>query len=155
MELGKLIETAMKSSDSKMIAKSESLVMGAFDFMREHDIHKYDKLVREMHETVHGPHYSEDYAEQDVAKLRYTDAAGNVHSGPHWTKAQVIAATSGLEFPKGTTDCDKYVAYNATYADFSKEFNDEQILKMAYRFWFADEDWHGEGKIWEYMSLNA
>ena len=68
MELIKLIETAMKGSDSKVIAKSEELVADAFDFLKEHDARKYDCLVREMHETIYGPHYTEDYAEADVAK---------------------------------------------------------------------------------------
>ena len=154
MELTKLIDTAMRSGDSKIIAKSEGLVAEAFDYLKEHAEHKYHCYVREMHEIVHGPHYDEEFAEEEVSKLRYTDAAGNEHRGPHWTKAQVVAATNGFEFPKGTTDCDKYVAFNAAYADFSKKFNDEQILNIAYLFFFKDEDWKGDGKIWTYMKSN-
>lgn len=154
MELIKLIGTAMRGSDSKVIAKAEELVEKAFEHLQKCDEDEYDHLVREMHETVHGPHYNESYAEEDVSKLHYTDASKTEHVGPHWTKAQVVAATSSFEFPKGTTDCDKYVAFNATYADFCKDFTEEQILKMGYRFWFADEDWKSEGKIWHYMNLN-
>ena len=154
MELVNLIETAMRGSDSNVIAKAEAIVEHAFDHLKHCDEHEYESLVRDMHEAVHGPHYTEEFAEKDVAKLRYTDAAGNSYQGPHWTKAQVIAATNGFEFPKGTTDCDKYVAFNAAYADFSKKFDDNQILHIAYLFFFKDEDWKGEGKIWSYMRSN-
>lgn len=154
MELKKLLETAMKSGDEKMIAKSEGLVFEAFDFVQAHDPHKYEEIVRGIHESVHGKHYSEELADADVAKLRYTDASGVEHVGPHWTKAQILSATSALEFPKGTTDCDKYVAFNAAYADFSKKFSEQQILDIAYLFFFKDEDWKGDGKIWAYMNLN-
>lgn len=154
MELVKLIETAMRGNDSKVIASSEKVVKEAFDHLRECDEQKYEELVRDMHEALYGPHYTEAIADIDVANLRYTDAAGNAYQGPHWTKAQVLAATSGLEFPKGTTDCDKYVAFNAAYADFSKKFDDAQILNIAYLFFFKDEDWKGDGKIWTYMRTN-
>lgn len=154
MELVKLIETAMRGSDSKVIAEAEEIVAKAFNHLKECDEHEYECLVRDMHEAIYGPHYTEDFAEKDVAKLSYTDAAGNKYQGPHWTKAQVIGATSGLEFSKGTTDCDKYVAFNAAYADFSKKFDDAQIIHIAYLFFFADEDWKGDGKIWSYMRSN-
>ena len=45
MELTKLIDTAMRSGDSKMIAKSEGLVAEAFDYLKEHDEHKYHCYV--------------------------------------------------------------------------------------------------------------
>jgi hypothetical protein len=154
MELTKLIDTAMRGGDSKVIAESEELVEKAFDYLKEHDEQYYHCLVREMHEIVNGPHYDEVFAEEDVAKLRYTDAAGNEHKGPHWTKAQITSATSAFDFPKGTTDCDKYVAFNAAYADFSKKFTEAQILDIAYLFFFKDEDWKGSGKVWSYMGSN-
>ena len=84
-----------------------------------------------------------------------TDAAGNEHLGAYWTMEQIETATQGKKFPDGTTPWDRYVAYNAAYADFSKKFDDEQVLDIAYLFFFADEDWNGKGKIWEYMSLNV
>lgn len=154
MELVKLIETAMRGSDEKVIKKSEEIVSHAFEHLKECDPSKYEHYTREMHEVVNGPHYNEVFAEEDVAKIYYTNAAKEEFRGPHWTKAQIVAATANVPFPKGTTDCDKYVAYNAAYADFCKDFTDDQILKIAYRMWFADEDWKKEGKIWHYMNLN-
>ena len=154
MELVKLIETAMKSGDAKVVARSESLVSEILDHIKVQDPKKYDCYYREMHEIINGPHYTEELAEEDVKALRYTDASGNALEGPHWTKAQILSATSALEFPKGTTDCDKYVAFNAAYADFCKKFSEEQIIYIAYLFYFKDEDWKSEGKVWSYMKSN-
>lgn len=64
-------------------------------------------------------------------------------------------AVAGMTFPDGTTKWDKYVAFNAAYADFCKSFSDEDVLRIAYDFYFADEDWKGNGKIWTYMSMNV
>ena len=56
-----------------------------------------------------------------------------------------------MVFPQGTTDCDKYVAFNATFSDLCKIVDDERtILKIAHQLWFCDED-APEGKIWIYM----
>lgn len=114
----------------------------------------YECLVRKLSEQLYGKHYSEESAMRDVFKMHYTDANGKECHGPHWTVEQVEAATAGKHFPDGTTKYDKFVAYNAFYADLCKVLPEEHILKAAYAFWFADEDWKGEGKIWEYMSMN-
>ena len=113
----------------------------------------YECLTRKLAEALNGKHYSKDHAEMEVSKMHSTDANGNVHTGAHWTADQVEAATASKKFPEGTTKCDKYVAYNATWHDLHKEFTDEQILKIAYLTWFADEDWHSDGKIWDYMGI--
>lgn len=62
--------------------------------------------------------------------------------------------SAGMTFPNGTTKFDRFVAFNAAYADFCKSFSDEDVLRIAYDFYFADEDWKGNGKIWTYMSAN-
>ena len=62
-------------------------------------------------------------------------------------------ATKGLEFPEGTTEWDKFVAYNSFYADTCAVLSDGEILKAAYEFYFNDEDYGLEGsKIWRYMT---
>ena len=59
-----------------------------------------------------------------------------------------------MSFPSGVNKWDKLVAYNAAYADWSKKFDDAQILDIAYLFYFADEDWkHPSTKVWDYMCL--
>ncbi len=111
----------------------------------------YKKFMNQQHELMLGPHYNDELAEEAVGALEYTDAEGKHQIGPHWSKQDVLRVTKGKSFPSGTTDCDLYVAYNAAYADFCKKFDDDDILDIAYLFFFADEDWKGGGKIWKYM----
>lgn len=112
----------------------------------------YWEYIRDAHESAFGEHYDETFALNDVKNLSYTDRMGNKKNGEHWTMEEVKGATSNRKFPIGTTDWDKYVAFNAMYADLCKEFDDSQILKAGYLFFFNDEDWEGEGKIWAYMN---
>jgi hypothetical protein len=41
-------------------------------------------------------------------------------------------------------------------ADICKEFDDEQVLKAGYMFFFKDEDWDSKDgsydKVWRYMN---
>ena len=42
-----------------------------------------------------------------------------------------------------------------TAGDLDGVLSDEDIIKAAYAFWFADKDWVGKwGKIWTYMCSN-
>ena len=156
MDYRSMIETAVKNGGGeKAMWKSVGITEQALEYIKEHDQTMYECLIRKLHEDLCGAHYDKEFAEADVEKIRYTDAAGNEHHGAYWTVEQIETATQSKKFPDGTTPWDRYVAYNAAYADFSKKFDDEQVLDIAYLFFFADEDWNGKGKVWEYMSLNG
>jgi hypothetical protein len=58
----------------------------------------------------------------------------------------------GKPMPAGVTDCDKWVAANAMWHDLNKKFDDGQVIHAAILFFLSDEDWPGQGKIWEYMN---
>ena len=155
MDYKKMIRSyADNGGDEKKMWASVDVTEEAMEYIRETNPEKYECLMRKLHEALYGKHYSEELAHYDVSKMHSTGADGTKHTGAHWTLEQVDAATASLPFPKGTTKCDKYVAYNAAWHDLHKDFSDEQILKAAYSIWFADEDWHTEGKIWDYMSAN-
>lgn len=109
-------------------------------------------FMRKQHGIMYRNHYDEAFAMYDVAHMRYTNGAGEKRSGPHWTADQIEQATAGLKFPQGTTRWDKYVAFNAAFADLCKAFEDGDILKAGFLFYFQDEDWGSDTKVWEYMS---
>ena len=109
------------------------------------------KFVRRQHELMYGPHYNEVMAVEAVKGIRYTDREGKVREGAYWTAEEVEAATRGMDFPPRTTVWDKYVAFNSFRSDVCKTQDDDEILKSAHAFYFADEDFCGEGKIWRYM----
>ena len=94
-----------------------------------------------------GGHYDEEFARHDISKM--------LPRGEYWSLKQVEDATKGMSFPQGTTPCDKWVAFNAFANDLDGVLSDEDIIKAAYAFWFADKDWVGKwGKIWTYMCSN-
>lgn len=148
----KMFERAKKAgvaSESKMWSSVAAMAPALAILKAEHP-DDYWSLMRNQHEILWGPHYDEDFAEHDVTMLRWTDKDGMTHSGPHWSKEQVVDATAGMNFPGGTTDCDKYVAMNSFYADLCKDIDDGMIIKLAHRYFFGDED-APQGKIWRYM----
>lgn len=122
------------------------------DELKEAHPDMYWRFMREQHGLMHHNHYDESFALYDVAKMHYTSKSGEKRSGAHWTLEQIESATAGMRFPQGTTKWDKYVAFNAAYADLSKGFDDADILKAGHLFYFEDEDWGSTTKIWEYMS---
>lgn len=155
MDFKTMVESAVKNgADEKKMRQSVYLAEDVMEYLQETDPGKYDCFLRKFNEIFNGKHYNEEFAMEDVSKLRYTDREGNEHTGAHWTMDEVETATAGMTFPYGTTKSDRFVAFNAAYADFCKSFSDEDVLRIAYDFYFADEDWKGSGKIWMYMSAN-
>lgn len=155
MDYKKMIESYAKNGgDEKKMWESVAVTEMAMDYIKETNPEKYECLMRKLHETLYGKHYNEELARIDVEKMHSKDASGVEQHGAHWTADQIETATSDRTFGKAVTKWDKYVAYNATWNDLNKEFDDEQILCAAYRLWFADEDWNTPGKIWDYMGLN-
>lgn len=118
--------------------------------MKQEHPKEYWVFMRKQHGRLYHNHYGKDFAEHDVGMMEWTDSDGHKHKGGHWTCEQVLEATKSMKFPTGTTDGDRYVAFNATYADLCSVLSDEQILKVAHKFWFCDED-APHGKIWIYM----
>ncbi len=150
-----MIETAVKNGGGeKTMWKAVEAADKAMAYIRENAPQEYDCLLRQLYVALNGKHYNRELAEQDAKEICYTDADGNEQHGAYWTAEQIESATQGKSFPSGTTLWDKYIAYNAAHADFCKKFDEEQVFDIAYLFFFADEDWKGENKIWEYMSTN-
>ena len=139
--------------DEKKMWASVEVTAEAIEFIKETSPEKYECLMRKLSEALYGKHYSEELAKADVARMTYLDKAGVERHGAHWSVEEVEAATADKSFHKSVTKWDKYVAFNAMYADLATKFDEAQIITAAYLFWFADRDWTTEGKIWDYMSL--
>lgn len=119
----------------------------------------YWRIMRNQHAIMYDRHYSEKFANHDVNQIKYIDPKGEERTGPHWTRAEIIAATNGMKFHSKVNDWDKYVAFNSMYADLCAEMTDEEILKTAYLFYFNDKDWQPNEddctKIWDQTSAHA
>lgn len=120
--------------------------------LKESHPEKYWHFIRRTHGVLFKGHYTEEFAMHDVKHLKYTNSKGEKKEGEYWSVEFVEEATRGMSFPAGVNKWDKYVAANATYADFCKKFDDAQILELMHLSYFADEDWkHPDIKVWEYF----
>lgn len=95
-------------------------------------------------------HFDKESAEDAVKRIYYTTKDSVEHYGAHWSMEQVLEITSKFSFKKCVTDYDKYVAFNAAYADLNKTLTTELIIDTAFAFFFEDED-APCNKIWLYM----
>lgn len=95
-------------------------------------------------------HFDERSAKEAVSHIRYTDKSGTERTGAHWSMEQIKAVTAPMKFAPDVTDWDKYVAFNSFYADMNKVLTDEQVVKGAHAFYFADED-APSSKVMRYM----
>ncbi|MBO7193735.1 MAG: hypothetical protein J6V47_05560 [Bacteroidaceae bacterium] len=149
----KMLEQARQdgvTSEKTMWASIEN-INELLELVEEHHPDVYKKFMRRQHELLYGPHYNELLAMEAVASIAYTDKDGKRKEGAYWTVEQIEEATRGMSFPAGTTKYDKYVAFNSFRSDVCKKLDDTQVLQAGYAFYFADEDYIGQGKIWQYM----
>jgi hypothetical protein len=140
-----------KASEDSMWKEIEH-VDGLLEELKAEHPDLYWKYLRKAHMHLYGPHYAPEFAEYDISQMHSTDKNGVKHIGAHWTRQQVVTEWQGKVFPPGTTDCDKWVAANAFWHDLHREFEDGDILKAAYLFFFADEDSKSKGKVWDYIN---
>jgi hypothetical protein len=142
-------------TNEKMMWDSIDSFSDLLEEIREAHPQLYWDFMREQHGIMHQRHYGEAFAMYDVSRMKYTDKNGMKHVGAHWTMEQIESATSGMRFPQGVTKWDKYVAFNAAYADLCKSFDEGDILKAGYALYFDDEDWGSDTKIWDmYQARN-
>lgn len=137
------IERGM-TSESKMWENVDAVDELLEVIQKEHP-DMYWAFIRKMHGSLHKGHYNQKFAIYDVEQMKPL--------GMYWTKAQIDEATKGMVFAQGVTEWDRYVAFNAFANDLKPEMADDQILKAAYKFWFADKDWNNNTKIWDYMCM--
>lgn len=157
MDYKKMIENARRTGNwsEKTMLESVDSIGAMLECVKKTDPQTYWRFMREQAGIVLGGHYDQAWAEYDVAQIAYTDKEGRKHTGAYWTCEQVEEATKAMSFPSGTTKYDKWVGFNSFHADTCKVLSDEQILKAAFQFYFADEDWPKENgsKVWAYMAM--
>lgn len=153
MELYELLEKYGKGKGEAVMWESTRLVSDYIKPMKEANPKEYWSLMRQVYGLMSGGHYNEEFALHDVGCIEYTGKEGKIRKGAYWTSDQVEEATKGMSFPSGTTKWDKFVAFNSFYSDTCKVLNEEQILKAAYQFYFADEDFGARNKIWYYQMM--
>ena len=106
----------------------------------------YWDFIRKTHGMLYKGHYTEEFALHDVDKMEPI--------GQHWSVKDIEAVMKSMSFPSGVNTWDVYVAFNAFANDLNDiEKDEQQILKDAHAFWFADKDYPTPTKIWDYMCM--
>lgn len=152
MNMTKMFREAKKAgvaTENKMW-QSVALMEPILEMAKDEHPDEYWHMMRDQHELLYGPHYNDEFSNYDIEQIHWTDKNGTIHHGAHWSKEQIADATQNMLFPAGTTDCDKFVAFNSYYADMCHDKDEGTILADAHKFYFKDED-APAGKIWHYM----
>lgn len=154
MNYREMVDHAKKAgvTNEKTMWESIDSFSELLDELKESHPQMYWDFMRKQHGIMFHNHYDEHYAVWDVSQMYHTDKSGEKKYGAYWTVEQVEAATAGMKFPAGVTRWDRFVAMNAARHDWGKDFDDTTVLKIGYDFYFADDDWSSDTKIWEYIS---
>lgn len=143
-----MIASAKKAGafDEKVMWRSIADVENLLDEMKEHHPDKYWSFMRRQYGLLHNGHYGEEFALYDISQMYYTDKDNKKHNEPRWScdEAQSV-------MPNGLNKWDWWVALSATHSDLCGILDDDTIIKVAYQYWFKDEDWPSKTKIWDYM----
>lgn len=155
MKYLEMVKAAKKNGTfaEKQMWESIESVSELLDDIKESYPERYWQFLREQAGIMNGCHYDREWAVYDVSQMYSIGRDGKKCEGAYWSVEQIEEATKSKQFPSGTTKWDKFVAYNAAKHDWGKDFDDESILKIAYDFYFADEDFKGKNKVWEYMKM--
>jgi hypothetical protein len=154
MNYKSMLEEAKKTGhwDEKKMWATVEEIDKMLCIVKEHDPQAYWDFMRRTYGELYGGHYGEEFARYDVSKMHSEQSDQKEELvGEYWSVKEVVEATKDHTFPSGTTEWDKYVAFNAAKHDWGLKYSDPEILKIGYLFYFADKDYAGKGKIWNYM----
>ena len=163
----------MVKANYNKLRNDESVMWGSIEMwdkhleeMKEHHPDKYWDMMRNTHELMYGKHFDEEYAEWEVEQMHHKSKDGKVYRGEHWTYEQTtdVMQLYKAKLPAEVTPGDFYVALNTEWHDYicwamehyeSEDKADNAIIEMAVRFWFLDDDWGDNAKVWEYFRTKS
>lgn len=149
-------------NDESVMWGSIAIIDALLEEMAEDHKERYWQVMRDTHEMMCGKHFDKEYAEWEVAQMHHESPDGKVYKGEHWNMEQTTEVMQGYKSKLNAdiTPCDFYVALNAEWHDYicwaKEHFDtdseaDNAIIEMAVRFWFQDDDWEGNTKVWRYF----
>lgn len=116
-----------------------------------------EKLFKMLMSEEEG--FNDEEARYIVSQM-YHISGGRKHSGEHYdmTKAKEICERYRSIIPSSNTHADVYIAINAQYHDYCELFKawfgeniDVKVFESAVNFWFKDDDYITENKVYKYF----
>lgn len=155
--------TRVRNDDSVMWG-SVAIISALLEEMREAHPAKYWDVMRKTHEVMFGHHFDEMYAKWQVERMHHKGTDGKEYRGEHWALEQTNAVMSRYrgKLSGNVNEYDFYVALNAQYHDYigwakamtaNVEEQDTAIIEGAIAFYFADDDWPTDTKVWDYFRM--
>lgn len=108
-------------------------------------------LMKE-HERMYGPHFDEAMARETVDGMYHKNSKGEVVKGEAVSPEDAMVLIDGID---GAEDMawDAYVGANGMMHDLARSsMSSRQIMDLARVFWFEDDDFPGESKVFWYYS---
>lgn len=120
-----------------------------------------EKVIKDVYAIVVGPHYNEELATAQIAKMAYVDGSGRKVASPHWTKSDYHQA---YEYYRnklkvaGVNAWDFAVTLEMQYSDYictlrewwpsaTQDELDQKAAELAVAY-LNDPDDMDDGKIW-------
>lgn len=151
MRLYDLVAKYGKGAGESKMWESTQIISDFIAPMEHTNKQEYWCLLRNVYGIMSNGHYNEEFAMHDVGDIEYTNKKGEKKQGAYWTVEQVEEAMKNYPFPSNVNKWDKFVAANIMHSDLCKKLDDVQVLDATFAFFFSDEDWKGQTKIWDYM----
>ena len=160
----------MVKANFNKLRNDESVMWGSIEMwdkhleeMREHHPDMYWEMMRHTHELMYGKHFDKAYAEWEVEQMHHK--CGDKHyKGEHWSYEATTAVMMKYKatLPPEITPCDFYVALNSQWHDYhclmrtlfpTEEEIEKAIIESAVVFWFKDDDYPTNDKVWNYFRM--
>lgn len=151
-----------KGDDAKM-NKSLELVDELLEEMSHPHPERYWQFMRDTHEVFYGKHFDREYAEWQVEQMHHK-CGDKAYKGEHWTFEETTSVMQKYKptLPPEVTACDFYVALNSQWHDYhcfiknlfpTEEEVEKAIIESAVVFWFKDDDYPTNDKVWCYFRM--
>ena len=164
MNIFELIERYGRGKGNSVLMESMEILSNSIEGMATPE--EKNCIIKELYRKLHGAHYDEYFAKEQVEKMYFTDRTGAKRNAPYWTidDVKVIYDKIKNKIPEAYNFWDFYVALNMIKSDSCKliiswfpnategELSDKYAEMTAN--WLDDEDNPlGEGvKIWCYFN---
>lgn len=149
-------EQELEDNFAKYMAEKYGYKLEKIDSEESHSTHTSYK----DESMVNSSHFDKDAAIHRVYQM-YHSTGSKKCVGEKFTmdKAKEICIRYRSYIPKDVNTYDIYVAINEQYHNFAELFKawfgevllEDRIIESAIVFWFKDEDYNGNNKIWKYL----
>lgn len=149
-----MVRNAPNKSESVMW-ESVSAISELLDSLKEHHPEMASKFIMKEYGRMYGNHFNEEMARDIVsAMFHYTKHNDTVKL----VKGEAVSVEDAQKIVEGKADAetlkwDAYVGANGFLHDLANtDLTNQQILQAAKVFWFHDDDFGGDEKVYWYYS---